>query len=563
MRYRVVVATSLLAAALAAWLIAFCWARYWSPDPAPLLTVLKRLSPAVFFVGGVGLVFGVCLARHELREATAELESRTWCWLGALLAVVAAVRLALVPATERVYYDEHTYLQLAQGVAEEFHLQVATYGELRDGRYCCHEGSYPHWAAGWPTLLAAAMRLGTGVRNAGPSLNLVLSLAGVVLVALIGRSLSGDAVTAVLAAAVYAVFPANQLWSRTSASEVCAATFAGFVIWLTLRFAIRGSRPGAWLLAAAVAAAAQTRNEMLWIGPLAAAFFAATSERNALHRLLVPAALAALLLLPLAVHLGAVARCYEPHMGQGAGFAWKYASRNLLAAWDYVAAGPETAVALALALAGLTTRSIRRFVLPLSLWAGIAFLLPMFHFGGSYQFPGGERFTLAWLAPVAVLAAAGLRAIPRAWMRPIPRTVWLALGGMLLAAFCWRVGDYAVHRDAETADVRGDCSFLRGALAHVPADAIVVTFDPPAVLAEGRSAVYLPSLFSDASRLATLAAHFPGGLYVYLSPSSNVEQWPGGEACLRWLLETFRGEVVARESDPRGPRLLVRLRWGR
>jgi hypothetical protein len=501
----------------------------------------------------------VCLARRELREATTELSSRAWCWLGALLAVVVAVRLTLVPATERVYYDEHTYLQLACGVAEEFRLQVATYGELADGRYRCHEGSYPHWAAGWPTLLAAAIRLGVGVRSAGPALSLVLSLAGVVLVALIGRAVSGDEGTAVLAAAAYAVSPANQLWSRTSSSEVCASAFAGLVIWLTLRFAIRGSRPGAWLLAAAFAAAAQTRNEMLWIGPIAVAFFVARGGRNALHRLLVPATLAALLLLPFALHLGAVARCYEPHIGQGAGFAWRYASRNLLAAWDYVAASPETAVGLALALGGLTARSLRRFVLPLSLWAGVAFLLPMFHFGGSYQFPGGERFTLAWLAPVAVLAAAGLRAVPRALMRPIPAAVWLALGGVLLAVVCWRVGDYAVHRDVETADVRGDCTFLRGALAHVPADAVVVTFDPPCVLTEGRSAVYLPSLFSGASCLPALAAHFPGGLYVYLSPSSNVEQWPGGEACLRWLLEAFRGEAVVSESDPRGLRVVYRL----
>jgi hypothetical protein len=102
-------------------------------------------------------------------------------------------------------------------------------------------------------------------------------------------------------------------------------------------------------------------------------------------------------------------------------------------------------------------------------------------------------------------------------------------------------------------------AFLRNALSSVPRDGVIVSSDPPAVIAEGRSTAFLTWAGSDTSRLSALAVAHPGGLYYFVSPSSSPEQWPDGPACQQRVMSFFRAEAVARESSEAGARVLYRL----
>ena len=520
---------------------------------ASLFPLLEWLSPAACAVSMAALVVAGVAGRGELLRNL--LERRGWAWLAVVIALPLAVRLATVPATERVYYDEHTYLQIARGIADEARAQVATYGLIQQQRYRCLSGSDPHWSLGWPVLLAGGLRVTGYARWTGAAVNLALSLATVLLVALLAAALFPGTRVWLAAAATFACLPANQIWSRTSASEVFAAFAATLAVLCAVRFRQAPSRRLGWLLAAALATGAQTRNEMIWLLPVCALFLG----RRALREALWPAVLTIALLLPQGLHLGSVARAYDPNLVAGSGFGTQYVSSNLASVVQYVRGEWIALGCVLLAVLASTRARLGKVALPVWLWGLSALLAPMIHFGGSYVFPGGERFALAWLPPLALAAGCGLYALHYTLPRHLPGRLLMALWAALFAGVLLRAGPWAAVKDRETAVPRGDMAFLRAALTAVPQDGLVISSDPSAVIAEGRSSVFLPWTSWEPDRLAKLAAQYPRNLYYFVSPSSAPGQWAGGPDYEPRLLSFFRAVPVAREQSPAGTRVLYRL----
>lgn len=546
-----------LALAIGVWAALFASGRWGRSDPAE---VLEWLVPAACAASMLGAAVAGIACRAEIWSAARAPGKRAWLLIGAAVAMALFARLALVPATERLYYDEHTYLQLARGIAAEGRASVASYGVLRNGIYHCEIGSYSHWSLGWPTALAAGFRLTGVARWTGRAMNLVLSLSSAILVALVAALLFPGARVCVAAAAIYACLPANQIWSRTSVSEVFAAFAAILAVMSAALFARSPNRRLGWLLAVSAALAAEARNETILLLPVCALMVLALGGRKPLAAAVRPGIAAVVLLWPQAAHLGYISRSYDANQVAGSGFSIGYVPGNLASVVQYLRGEPLLLAAIVLAVIGTSHARMGGSAWPLWAWLVGALLAPMVHFGGSYAFPGGERFALAWLPALSLAAACGLYAFHHSIAPHLPR--WLPAAGwsLLYVAVLWTAGSHAVREDLKMAVPRRDLAFLRESLRSIPRDGVVVSSDPPAVIAEGHSTVFLTWAGAEADRLNRLAREHAGKLYYFESPSSSPRQWPDGPACHQRVMSFFRAEPVARESSPDGVRVLYRLR---
>lgn len=553
------VSIGIVAIAMGLWGLTFSWARWGIGNPTAIISRLEWLSPAACAISMLAVPIAAIACRANVLHLVRLLGRRDWLSLTVVIVMTLLVRIVTVPAIERIYYDEHTYRQIALGIADEGRTRVASYGVIGQQRYRCQIGSYPHWSSGWPTLFAAAMRLTGYARWTGPTVNLILSLATAVLVSLTAVSLFAGTHVWLMSSLVFTCLPANQVWSRTSASEVFAVFAATLAVLCAVRFAQSPIRRLGYLLAASVAMAVQVRNEMLLVAPICVVFVGCLGGRPALKAACWPAAFLAAFLVPQGLHLGWVSRGYEPGLVEGAGFGVRYFPSNIESVGHYLRQDPVASVCLIVAFVGVSRSRTGRATVPLWVWGLSAFGLPMFYFAGSYAFPGGERFFLACLPVVALGAGAGFYALyltlGRHLSLPILITALLALfvGALSLG------GPQAAHVDRKTLIPRADCAFLRTALRSVPDDGMVITADPPAVIAEGHSAVLITWAGRNVQRLRGLVGRYPYALYFFVSPSSSPSQWPGGEECEKRLLSMFRASVVRYQSAPEGLRILYRL----
>jgi hypothetical protein len=519
-----------------------------------VFSTLEWLSPAACALSMAVLLVAATLCRARIAGAARLLTRRQWLALAGVLSAAMVARLAIIPATERLYYDEHTYLQLARGIAEEGRARVAAVGVIDARGYRCESGAYPHWPSGWPTLMAPFLRLGNYSRWVGPALNLGLSLATVVLVALLAAILVPGRPLWLAAAAIYACFPANQIWSRSSASEVFAAFGAVLAVLAAVRYAQKPDPRLGVFLAASVALAAQIRNEGILLVPVCAVFLGYTGGWRALRASLWPFALTVVLLLPEAAQIWALSRAYDPNLTEGSGFGLRYFPANVTSLAEYLRADWMVLLCLVLAFVGASRVRVVWF------WTACGVLPALFYFAGSYSFPGGERFALGWLPPLALAAGAGLCAVHGSLSDFVGRR-WLSVGWVVvfLGALLW-TGPRVAAEDRQTEIPWADCTFLRAALRLVPEGGMVISADPPVVIAEGRSAAFLPWVGRDPGRLEGLAARYPDTLYYLTAPSSSPSQWPQGAESERRIFSFFLPEVVAREPVAGGARLLYRLR---
>jgi hypothetical protein len=553
----------LAGASASTWLAVFLRARL--QRSLGLSEALQWLSPLAWVVLAT-LLAGAALANHaRLWEALRGLGRRDAARLAVLLLVVLLARLALVPGHERVYYDEHTYVQIARAIAAEGRSRVTAWGTIADGRLQSLASSYPLWPAAWPATLAGGLRLTGNVAQTGHAINQTLSLATSLIVGLIAAAWLGSRKAGLTAAALHACLPANALWSRTTASEPLAAFLASTTF---LAATLHASRP-TWrtlgLVAATAATAAIARNESLLIVPLAAIAASWPAERQGrgwggLDGRTMAAVLGAslVLLLPHALHLGFVSRHYGSAPA-GAGLSLGFVGGHALSLLRYLTAEPILAVVATLAVLETLRWSSAVKLGPIVLWLAVTVGTPLCYFAGSYLYPGGERFALAWAAPCAILAAGtvhrfGAHARPR-----VSAFVLALLGAAAVGGSLGRLVPHARQQDRQTRVPRADVAFVRSMLPGLPADAVVVTADPALVLAEGQSAVFVVTAGSDPERARSLPARYEGGVFFFTSPTSRPLDWPGGTAAMEVLHATYRFETLLCEPSSDGDREWSRL----
>lgn len=545
-----------LGSAIVVWGGVHLYARSSVADLDQISNLLAWLNPLV--CGATfAAVAGLMLARRDDVRWIRGLLSR-WQWFAiALILVVAVVmRIALVPASERLYYDEHTYLDIARGIVDEGRARVAVVGIIEDGRYRCEVCSYPHWPAAWPTLVAAGSTVGGELRDWARALSLLLSLGGTLLVACIAAALFSGA-HALLAAAAYASLPANVAWSRSGASEGLAVFGALLAVFVAVRLAERPHPALAWLLAAVLTVAALVRNEGFLIVGVCLVFLVARGGWGVLPTVLLPGAVMTVVLIPHALHLGVIAHGYDPAMPGEVGMGLAHFAGNLASLRSYLSGEPVTAVGLGLAAYGLLAATPARSAIPLGAWILLTLFPPLFYFAGSYTLPGGDRFALAWLAPVALGMSAGLMRLRCAVALGGRFSLTVAVAGVYCATLIW-AARHTANQDLVTEVPRADTAFLRAALTAIPRDAVVLTAIPAVALAEGRSAAMAAWVACEPGYLDALASRAGGRLFFFVAPSLSAGGSQEGGECEARLIA--RAEPVAEAETSAGLKVLYQVR---
>ncbi|MGB8293995.1 MAG: hypothetical protein WCG85_01065 [Polyangia bacterium] len=483
-------------------------------DPQPIQRWLSWLQPRAVLACAAMCLLALLACRSEIRASVRRISRRHWLVFAGVLAVVAIARLVWVPATERLYFDEHAYRQMADSIVSEGRSYVVASGRIVAHRILAERPVYEHWPAGWPTALAVAQGA-SGERGAGAALNLVLSLATSVLVALIAASQTTAGRLPLIAGSLHACVPAVALWSRTGSAETMSAFLAAAAV-LFATIAARVPTLSAQVLVGAICAlAAMTRNEFLVLLPAVLWIAARTPEGFKVGHLPAIGAIAAWLLPVQALHLGIVARGYD-HGAEGAGFSLSHMSRNLGSLGAYLSQEPVLLLLVLLAVPALRKRSAA----PLVAWVVAAMAPATFYFAGSLAYPGGERFVLAWAAPCALLAAITVVSVERRWLRWSAGALRVSIGATYVVGCAMWLPAYSHSADEGVQVPRREIAALRRVLKHVPPGAVVASAFPFVILAERQSAESLTD--SDAARrLCALSRRHALGVYLWLGPTAG------------------------------------------
>ena len=351
------------------------------------------------------------------------------------------------------------------------------------------------WPPGYPLLVALTSLVIGPAPLAGQLISLLMGALVPVLTWLLARELfPANPVIAVLAGVMVAV--CGQLWQSSVVvmSDTTGLALATFSAWALVRYASSGR--GVWLVAACAALAYATLAR--WIYGIVALPFAVyvvwllIERRRLPSEVLIAVAVAALILLPF---VGPPIIGLFAHPGEPAAFAgnfqvYSWSPLNALRHDFFTADGHleyavPNGVYYAIAPANLAFFGPLLAVwIPVGLWAtrhwpdrtallilGWAASVYAFHAGAPWQ---NFRFTLAYLPPVAILAAAGLE---WAWRR-LPRGARLAVPacaaiGLLIATFG---GVRLVERFVDTKDQ--ELALVHWVQAQAPPGADLFTFGP-------------------------------------------------------------------------------------
>lgn len=398
-----------------------------------------------------------------------------------------------------------------------------------------------YWPPGFPLVVALASLLIGPTPLAGQLVSLLMGALVPVLTAALAREMwPHDLALALLAGAMVGV--SGQLWQSSVVvmADTTGLALATFGAWALAQYA-RGGR-GAWLVAAgaALACAALAR----WIYGVVAVPFAAYAlwiffERRRLPtEAFIALAVAAVILLPVVGPL-AIGMLRSP--GEAAPFgtdfqvySWsplnaprrefftadghlEYALPNglyyVVAPANLAFFGPLLAIWIPVGIVAARAW-LRRDVVLIGGWAASVFV---FHAGAPWQ---NFRFTLAYLPPLAILAAAGLLLAWRQVPHPARLLVAACAGGGLLLAFGASIR--LVERFIDTKDQ--DLALVHWVAGQTPSDAQLITFGPTLAFRH-YSALRTFDLFDTGpSGIDDIVAR-SGSDYVLVDESSIETQW--------------------------------------
>jgi hypothetical protein len=422
------------------------------------------------------------LLHFELRGVRRRLKDAppaVWAVLAAALLAGALLRCGRAPRHE-VFYDEYEHADIAANVARTGHFAETLAGGPPDLSIY----DLPSWPGAFHALLALPVRLGADAERLAFGVNALL---GTLTVALVfgAAALAFESGWAGAAAAVlWALWPDHV---RLSA----AGDLTPFSnLWLAAALlAAAARRP--WLLALCCACAVNTRFENLALLPFAA-WLLGRERRSGALTLACLAALPPMALILLNRGSGI------PGFTAGAGESLRSLGENLLGdlrlgRWDWLC------VAALAAACALQPRSRRPALLLAAVSA--AYLLGTSAFYRGVMDGPQARYSLAVLLPLVVAAGGGAAALAARRGRPWAAALVLAAFGLCLRP--WAPGE-------DTPNLVQD-RFVREAAASLPADALVLSFNPQAVLIPARHAAAAPWLLNEPA----VAERAKSGLIVF------------------------------------------------
>lgn len=515
---------------------------------------LRALMPVATVWGLHACVLVGLAALGRLAVPVARLLGRKHLLVGLGLAGLAYAGSYLAPQVNRIFYDEHIYMQIGQTIAHTGRAEYANYARVEYGDVTIYHAWVNKQPNGHPYLLSWVYRIfGVSEGAAFAAVHVASALAVAVLYfALVLAPWALPAGAPVAAALALAFTPLVLWWSRTAAVEPTAAASAVAVVFAVCIHARwrdpatgAGSPWTAALLAAAAAFAAYFRPESLLVFPVAAALLWAADRRFLEDRVTWAAlALSVALLTPGLLHLWSV-RTEDWGAKDGHRFGLAFILKNLDSNVGYFTQQkwyPLAGTILALAGAGWLLARSRRLALGAGLWFALSWGVFVLFYAGGYYYGASSRYAIISAAPVAVLVGIGAAAAAGALRR------WPAVGlaVAVAAAMNWAAAmQYVPTLGRESNEARADVAFAREVAARLPTGALVISTDPCIWNVLGRNSAQLFEVEGMVRHhLRELVRQYPGGVYLHWDYWVNTEA--DHATIWRQLILDTRATVFAR-----------------
>lgn len=470
-------------------------------------------------------------------------------WAVAGVCVLGLVLTAWVaPRTNRLYYDEHIYQNIAQTIAYEGSALVCNEGRAEYGEYRCQRGEYYKQPAAYPFLLSLAFQL-AGVREAVAFTLNNLAFAGSILVVFgLGRVLFHSTRLALFSALIFALIPLNLRWGNTVAGEPTAVLGALLSVFATAVFARRPAHATALCAVAANALAVQFRSESILILPVNGVLLLALNRRLLFDpRFYAWAFLGLLLILP---HLGHLVAVRGENWGStGEKFSAEAFRVNFPVNSSFYGDNQRfPALFTVLALVGIFRGGGLFRKLPLLLWFVLFWGVFLFFYAGSYNYGVDERFSLLSYAPLALLAGRGAHSAAN-WLagRLAARAATAATAAMLVASLVPLLP--MVRAEGEEAwAARVDVAFARRLVACLPENSMVLTHNPSLFLLAGKNAAQMSLVTTEKPYVDDhLFARYDGGVFLHWNYWCNVPD-PLQSGFAETVLDLYVSTLVTNHS---------------
>lgn len=513
----------------------------------------RSLVPVSTMWGMHACIVAIAAGLGGIALPVLRLLGRRRCVTAALVAVLGYFACYLAPETNRIFFDEHIYMQIGQTIAHTGRAEGANYARVEYGQFEMYDAWVNKQPNGLPYLLSWIYRL-VGVSDAASHfLNraLVGLTAAALYLALVLAPWKLPAGAGLAAALLFVFTPLVLWWGQTVAVEPGAAAtvvFAFFAACLHARLrdtaTAQGLPASALLLAGATAFAVYFRPESLLVFPVVAAVLWSTDDRfiedwSAWGALALSIALAA----PNTMHLWSM-RTEDWGARDGRRFDLDFVEKNLESNGGYFFDEkwfPVAGTLLALAGAFWLLRRNRTAGVTLGLWFAIGWGVFVLYYAGGYHYGASSRYGLISCAPVAMLMGIGLAAIVGRLRRS---PAWLA-GLAACAAINWTSAmHYVPTLSREAVEAQDDADFVARMARELPPGALVVSPDPCMWNLQGINSSQFHVIENMLrSELRELANQYPGGVYLHWSFWHNAEPEMARWAA-EYLVECGAEEVV-------------------
>ncbi len=513
----------------------------------PTTTVWGMHACIVAILGGLAGVYAVLAGILGRRHMLVALALLVGGWLAC----------GLAPQTNRIFFDEHLYMQIGQTIAHTGRAETANYARVEYGQFEMYSAWVNKQPNGLPYLLSWLYRI-FGVSD-GVSHFLNRALVGLSAAALYlaltlipWRLPTGSA----LAAGLLFVFtPLVMWWGHTVSVEPAAAATAVFAFFAAcvharLRDAetAQGRPAAGLLLAGATAFACYFRPESLLVFPLVAAVLWSTEDRfiedeSAWGGL----SLALALVTPNLLHLWSV-RGEDWGATDGRRFSVEFVGKNLHSNGGYFfdsAWFPVAGTLLALAGIGWLLARNRSAGLVVGLWFTLSWGIFVLFYAGGYYYGASSRYAVVSCAPVAVFMGIGLAALHGSFrQRPM-----IAGGLAAMVLINWAAAmHYVPTLSRESAEARADVDFVAKVAPTLPEGSLVISCDPCMWQVKSVNSTQLFVIENQMrNELRELVNQYPGGIYYHW------DFWHGAEPDIARrsaaLLEEVHATVFARTTS--------------
>jgi len=454
----------------------------------------------------------------------------------------------LPPRTHRIYFDEDIYQNVAQNILWEGRAQMCNEGLIQAGSFRCEAWEYNKEPNAFPFLLSTVFRVSGVDESASHRLNRWLFALGAIAVYWIAGVLFEKTSVALGAALVFILTPQNLLWSATVAVEPGAAAFGAVGIGAWIYFCKKPSWAAGIFGASSLAFASQFRPEsglVLAVAAIAMLLLAPGLLRR--RETYGCALLLFLLLVPHFAHLWSVRD--EKWGSTDAKFSTKHAEQNWKTNAAYYVEGSDFPASFTLAaLIGLLYPRRKRQVAVAVVWFALLFGIFIPFYAGSYRYGADVRFAFLSVAPLAILAGAGLGVVSGWLARRFNRSRWLQIApyGLVVYAFTHYL-PLVRAVGMEGWQARADHDTARAMVEQLPENSILLTHNPGMIQVMGRSAAQVSLVSYQPARVDHFFDRFKGGVYFHYNFWCNVDDEVQNQFCSD-VLGRYQTQVLMEES---------------